>query len=113
MLQGLGQSLPRAFAFPKSLGRIPGKTPLATPPQAPVGRHFWAFPSDPPRQIRASARVQKIYLGTDGPMPILEVHGIHTYYGDAYVLQSVSLSLEKRARSSVCLAATASARPRW
>jgi branched-chain amino acid transport system ATP-binding protein len=28
-------------------------------------------------------------------MPILEVEDIHTYYGDAYVLQGLSLSLEK------------------
>ena len=28
-------------------------------------------------------------------MPILEVDDIHTYYGDAYVLQGLSLSLEK------------------
>src|SRR4029078_8727295 len=28
-------------------------------------------------------------------MAILEVHDIHTYYGDAYVLQGLSLSLEQ------------------
>jgi branched-chain amino acid transport system ATP-binding protein len=28
-------------------------------------------------------------------MPILEVHDIHTYYGDAYVLQGLSLQLEQ------------------
>ncbi|MGQ0578395.1 MAG: ATP-binding cassette domain-containing protein, partial [Betaproteobacteria bacterium] len=27
-------------------------------------------------------------------MPILEVQDIHTYYGDAYVLQGLSLALE-------------------
>ena len=41
---------------------------------------------------------------------ILEVQDIHTYYGDAYVLQGLSLS-SSRARSSACSAATASARP--
>ena len=28
-------------------------------------------------------------------MPILEVHDIHTYYGEAYVLQGLSLHLEQ------------------
>jgi branched-chain amino acid transport system ATP-binding protein len=28
-------------------------------------------------------------------MPLLEVHDIHTYYGDAYVLQGLSLTLEQ------------------
>ena len=28
-------------------------------------------------------------------MAILEVHDIHTYYGDAYVLQGLSLTLEQ------------------
>jgi branched-chain amino acid transport system ATP-binding protein len=28
-------------------------------------------------------------------MAILEVHDIHTYYGDAYVLQGLSLQLEQ------------------
>src|SRR3984893_2895724 len=28
-------------------------------------------------------------------MAILEVHDIHTYYGDAYVLQGLSLALEQ------------------
>ena len=28
-------------------------------------------------------------------MPILEVQDIHTYYGDAYVLQGLSLKLEQ------------------
>ena len=45
-------------------------------------------------------------------MAILEVQDIHTYYGDAYVLQGMSLKLEQ-GRSSGCSAATASARPRW
>ena len=45
-------------------------------------------------------------------MAILEVEDIHTYYGDAYVLQGLSLS-SSRDRSSACSGATASARPRW
>ena len=49
-----------------------------------------------PEQIHASERVQEIYLGTGlKPWPILEVQDIHTYYGDAYVLQGLSLQLEQ------------------
>ena len=28
-------------------------------------------------------------------MPILEVRDVHTYYGDAYVLQGLSLTLQE------------------
>ena len=45
-------------------------------------------------------------------MAILEVQDIHTYYGDAYVLQGLSLRLEQ-SQIPGCSAATASARPRW
>ena len=45
-------------------------------------------------RIRSSAKVQEIYLGT-ADMTILDVQDIHTYYGDAYVLQGLSLKLEQ------------------
>ena len=45
-------------------------------------------------------------------MAILEVKDIHTYYGDAYVLQGLSLKLEQ-GQIWACSDATAWARPRW
>jgi branched-chain amino acid transport system ATP-binding protein len=45
-------------------------------------------------------------------MAILEVQDIHTYYGDAYVLQGLSLKLEQ-GQILGCSAATASAKRRW
>ena len=35
-------------------------------------------------------------------MAILEVHDIHTYYGDAYVLQGLSLRSEERRVGKEC-----------
>ena len=49
-------------------------------------------------------------------MAILDVQDIHTYYGDAYVLQGLSLQLEQghilglRHRSRPCAVAWASSR---
>ena len=54
-------------------------------------------------RIRSSAKVQEIYLGPVSrlnPMAILDVQDIHTYYGDAYVLQGLSLQLEAGRRFS-------------
>ena len=45
-------------------------------------------------------------------MAILEVQDIHTYYGDAYVLQGLSMQLEQ-GRSWGCSGATAWASRRW
>ena len=44
--------------------------------------------------------------------PLLTVTDIHTYYGDSYVLQGLSLDAVQRAASSPSSAATAWARPR-
>src|SRR5262249_418940 len=46
-------------------------------------------------QIRRSEKVQQNYLGNARPLAIFEVQDIHTYYGDAYVLQGLSLKLEQ------------------
>src|SRR6476620_4583586 len=40
-------------------------------------------------------RFKKSIWGPTSAMPILEVQDIHTYYGDAYVLQGLSLKLEQ------------------
>jgi len=45
-------------------------------------------------------------------MAILDIQDVHTYYGDAYVLQGLSLQLEQ-GQILVCSAATALARRRW
>ena len=41
--------------------------------------------------------------------PLVKVEGIHTYYGKSHILHGVALTVVA-ARSSVCWAATASAR---
>ena len=61
--------------------------------------------------MRADPRVQEIYLGTFEGSGMLEVRDIHTYYGDSYVLQGVSLR-SSAARCVGSSGATAWARPR-
>src|SRR3984893_6432843 len=51
-------------------------------------------PAHPSRSRRARA-FRKSTWGPTDVMAILEVQDIHTYYGDAYVLQGLSLQLEQ------------------
>ena len=66
-----------------------------------------------PAEVQSNPEVRDVYFGHVCTMsePLLTVSEIHTYYGDSYVLQGVSLTLA-RGRSSPSSAATAWARPR-
>src|SRR5262247_4943554 len=54
---------------------------------------YWS--RDRPRASRKAAAYRKSIWGPTDAMAILEVQDIHTYYGDAYVLQGLSLQLEQ------------------
>ena len=56
-----------------------------------------------PQEIQADQNVTDIYLGTAGEELfhlMLEIDDVHTYYGDSYVLQGMSLNVGKRVRGS-------------
>ena len=46
-----------------------------------------------PEEYLADALVQQAYLGRRGEPPLLAVEDIHTYYGEAHVLQGVSVAV--------------------
>src|SRR5476649_2945430 len=48
-----------------------------------------------PSKSTTAPRCRKSIWGWISAMAILEVQDIHTYYGDAYVLQGLSLQLEQ------------------
>ena len=58
-----------------------------------ISAKFWK-PARPSRS-RTARRSRKSTWGRAEPWHILEVQDIHTYYGDAYVLQGLSLKLEQ------------------
>ena len=52
-----------------------------------------------PEEIRANELVQQTYLGAGLAMsPLLAVEDLHTYYGEAHILQGVSLDGRRAAR---------------
>ena len=59
---------------------------------------------------RRCAGTRKSRTPTSGVRLMLEVRGIHTYYGQSHILFDVSLALEK-ARSWGCWGGTGPARP--
>jgi len=59
----------------------------------PAAARFWK--REHPRTSRKAAEYKKSTWGPTEAMAILEVQDIHTYYGDAYVLQGLSLQLEQ------------------
>ena len=68
-------------------------------------------PEDVQANPRSPRRVFRPCLSPPSSEPLLTVSEIHTYYGDSYVLQGVSLTLP-RGGSPPSSAATAWARPR-
>src|SRR5262245_62903810 len=50
---------------------------------------------DRPKASRKATGSRKSIWGPTDAMAILDVQDVHTYYGDAYVLQGLSLQLEQ------------------
>ena len=65
-----------------------------------------------PEEIAADPRVREVYLGERAMAePLLALEGVRAGYGDAVVLDGITLEVPAAAASR-CSAATASARPR-
>src|SRR5215831_5237929 len=58
-----------------------------------ISERYWR--QDRPRKSNKAIGCRKSIWGPTDAMAILEVQDIHTYYGDAYVLQGLSLQLEQ------------------
>ena len=52
------------------------------------------FSEGTPAEIRSNSRVQEIYFGTE-EKTVLKVEDIHTYYGDSYILQGISMQVKE------------------